>query len=203
MDRVDLDHNSTAPLLPAAREAAMRWLDAANPSSVHAEGRAARGALEDAREVVAAGLGAPGGTVVFTSGATEAAALALTPRWRDGRAPLRFGRLLVTATEHPCVLGGGRFEGEDVATLSVDREGRLDLDALRLALADGPALVAVMLANNETGVIQDMRAVAAIVHGSGGLLVCDATQGVGRVPVALDALGADVLLVAGHKMGAP
>ena len=203
MPRVNLDHNATAPLRPAAREAALRWLDAANPSSVHSEGRAARRAVEDARESVRGALGAPGGTIVFTSGATEAAALALSPEWRDGRSPLRFERLLVAATEHPCVLGGGRFSPDAVETVAVDGSGLLDLGALCDALADGPALVAVMLANNETGVVQDIPAIARVVHEAGGLLVCDATQGVGRIPTALDVLGADVLIASSHKVGGP
>ena len=202
--RCYLDHNATAPLVAAAREAALAWLDGANASSVHAEGRAARRMVEESRGEIAARLGACGGTLVFASGASEAAALVLTPDYRDARAPLRFDRLLVGATEHPCVLGGGRFAPDRVERLPVDGNGLIELDALDAALGRGGApMVAVMLANNETGVIAPVAEIASRVAAAGGYLVVDATQAVGRVAVSLDALGADALVLSSHKIGGP
>jgi len=118
-DRAYLDHNASAPLLAAAREAMVAALDAANPSSVHAEGRAARRLVEDARRDVAALVSAKPEHVVFTSGATEAAATLLTPDWRMGRAALRMARLYVSEADHPCLLNGGRFVPEIEGFISV------------------------------------------------------------------------------------
>ena len=196
--RVYLDHNATAPLRPEARAAALSALDAAaNPSSVHAEGRRARAIVEAARCEVAALVGPEG--VVFTSGATEAANLALSPDLSAAGRP-GFDRLLVSATEHAAVLRGHRFPATAVTVLPVDSDGRLDLVALRDALAEGGrAIVAVQAANGETGVLQDVPAVAEIVRRHGGALVCDAVQAAGRVDCRT--LGADIVLLSGHKLG--
>ena len=198
--RVYLDHNATAPLRPEARVAALTALaTAANPSSVHAEGRRARTILESARAEVAALVGARPEGVVFTSGATEAAALALSPDLAcDGRTG--FDRLLVSATEHPAVLRGHRFSDERVTVLPVRTDGTVDLVALRDALAgSGRALVAVQAANNETGVLQPIGAVGDLVRSRGGALICDAVQGAGRIDCR--ALGADILFLSAHKLG--
>ena len=198
--RVYLDHNATAPLRPEAREAALRALSCpGNPSSIHAEGRRARAAVETARGQVASTVGAAPAGVVFTSGATEAAALALTPDLAvDGRIGL--SRLLVSATEHAAVLRGHRFAADAVTVLPVASDGRLELSALGDALArGGPALVAVQAANNETGVLQPVAEVANLVRAHGGALVCDAVQMAGRLDC--HALGADILLLSGHKLG--
>lgn len=203
--RAYLDYNASAPLLPEARNAVLAALDQhGNASSVHREGRAQRRIIEDARQAVASLCGARTDNVIFTSGATEAAMTALTPHWMLGRGMLRYERLLFGATEHPCVSAGGRFQVEQRITLGVDGEGRIDLRGLETRLAEGPpALVAVQLANSETGVLQDMATIAGLVHDSGGFLVCDAAQAAGRVPLQLERLGADLLIVSAHKIGGP
>jgi cysteine desulfurase len=206
--RIYLDWNATAPLRPAARTAFVAALDrVGNPSSVHAEGRSARHLVETAREQVAALVGAQARNVVFTSGGTEANALALTPQIeRPGHgAPLR--RLLVSAIEHPSVRGGGRFAHLAVEEIAVMPDGVVDLSALarRVAeLGDGSdLLVSIMHANNETGVVQPVAAAAEIVHAAGGLLHVDAVQTAGRIPCDIKALGADLMTISGHKLGGP
>src|SRR3954469_11884256 len=151
--RVYLDWNATAPLRPAAREAACAALDlCGNPSSVHGEGRAARRLVEQARGEVAALINADPRNVIFTSGGTEANALALAPA--AGRR-----RLLASAVEHHSVLAGGRFAADAIEKLTVDAHGVIDLVALERGLAEGAgALVSLMAANNETGVIQPVAA---------------------------------------------
>ena len=203
-DRTYLDWNATAPLRSAARSATLAALDATgNPSSVHAEGRAARRLIEEARERVAALVAAEPRNVVFTSGGTEANMLALTPA--SARA-----RLLVSAIEHPSVLAGGRFQAAAVERLPVNGSGQIDLSALerRVAVSGDKAqasqmLVSLMLANNETGVVQPISQVARLVHAAGFLLHVDAVQAVGRISCDINALGADLLTVSGHKIGAP
>lgn len=207
--RAYLDHNASAPLLPAARDAMIAALDlTANPSSVHHEGREARRIVEAARRDVAALCNAKPEHVVFTSGASEAAALVLTPNWKMGRAPLTYSRLYVATTDHSIIVGGGRFRPEQIVALPVHGNGVLDLDALAAALAahdkaEGLPLVAVHLANNETGVIQPAADIAALVHEAGGVLVLDAVQAAGRVSVDISALCADFLILAAHKIGGP
>jgi cysteine desulfurase len=203
-DRVYLDWNATTPLRPEARAAmAAAWDLSGNPSSVHAEGRASRGLIEDARAVVAEAVGAEARNVVFTSGGTEANSLALTPGLRRNSA-LPINRLVVSAIEHASVLAGGRFPPEAIEILGVSRSGVVDLDHLREILADGaPALVSVMAANNETGALQPLAEIADIVHGTGGLLHVDAVQAVGRIPFYLNEIGADLISVSAHKMGGP
>ena len=204
-DRAYLDWNATAPLRPQAKAAVLAALDlCGNPSSVHGEGRAARRLIEDAREHVARLVGADPADVIFTSGGTEANTLALTPfvtRAGD-RAPLE--RLLVSAIEHPSVRAGGRFATDAVGEISVTGQGVVDLDALKALLSKGGrALVSIMLANNETGVIQPVKEAAAIVHEAGGILHVDAVQGPGRMALNMSELGADLLTLSAHKLGGP
>lgn len=207
--RAYLDYNASAPLLPAAREAVVAALTlSANPSSVHQEGRAARRVVEDARASVAALAGARPEHVIFTSGATEAASMLLTPDWRMGRAPLRFSRLYVSAADHPCLLGGGRFPAAQVTRIGVDGNGLADLPALRQALAahdreQGLPLVAIHWVNNETGVIQPIAEIGRIVRDAGGTLIVDAAQAAGRLALDMGGEGADYLILSGHKMGGP
>jgi cysteine desulfurase len=201
-DRLYLDWNATAPLRPEARTAMVRALDqAGNASSVHAEGRAARHLIESARAEVAALVGAEPAHVTFTSGATEANMLALNPFL--GRAG-RCDRLFVSAVEHPSVLSGGRFAPEEVEILPVDADGVVDLHALRSAIArSARPLISVMLANNETGVVEPIAQIAQIVHAAGGLLHVDAVQGPGRIDCRIDELQADLMSLSAHKLGGP
>jgi cysteine desulfurase len=207
-ERAYLDWNASAPLSEAARTAMVGALDAANPSSVHREGRAARGLVEEARRAVAALVNGRPEHVVFTSGATEAATTLLTPDWRMGRSPLRMGRLYVCDADHPCLLSGGRFPAERVTRVGVGRDGILDLAALEAVLAahdkaEGLALVAVHAANNETGVIQPLEEIGRIVKAAGGVLVLDAVQAAGRIPLDISAGYADYLILSSHKIGGP
>lgn len=206
--RVYLDYNATAPLLPAARQAMLEALEAANPSSVHAEGRAARRILDDARREVAALVNGRPEHVVFTSGATEAASMLLSPDWIMGRAPLRFSRAYVSTADHPCLLSGGRFPPEAVERIGVDANGILDMRALENALArhdraEGLPLVALHAANNETGVIQPMQEIGRLVKKAGGAMIFDAVQAAGRVPLDISAEYADFFIVSSHKIGGP
>jgi cysteine desulfurase len=205
--RAYLDYNATAPLRPRAREAMLAALDKlGNPSSIHAEGRAARGLLEGARGKIAAGVGTAARNLVFTSGATEAANFALTPHLRAGRDSAPFDLLLLSAGEHPCVLKGHRFPAEAALTLPLTADGQLSLAALEAALrahAGRRIMLALQAANNETGVIQPIAEAARLIHAAGGLLVCDATQAVGRCNATFSTLGADVLLFSSHKLGGP
>jgi cysteine desulfurase len=203
-DRVYLDWNATTPLRRDAREAmAAAWDLIGNPSSVHAEGRQARRLVEEARAEVAGAVGALSRNIVFTSGGTEANALALTPGLRRGSG-LPVERLLVSAIEHASVLAGGRFPTVVIGTVGVTGAGLLDLDRLRTAL-DGaaPALVSVMLANNETGAVQPVAEAAEIVHAAGGLLHVDAIQAFGKMPFNIKYLNADLVTVSAHKIGGP
>lgn len=204
--RVYADWNATAPLRPQARDAMMAVFGpAVNPSSVHTEGRAARRIVDDARAQVAALVGATPQQVVFTGGGTEANALALSPALRPaGAKGQAFQRLVVSAVEHPSVLSGGRFAKDAIAEVPVTGDGVIDLDALDAVLAQGPrALVSVMLANNETGVVQPISEVAAKVHQHGGLLHVDAVQAAGKIAIDINALGADLYTITAHKLGGP
>ena len=202
--RAYLDWNATTPLHPAARAAVMAALDClGNPSSIHAEGRAARALMEQARADVAALVGGEAENVVFTSGATEAAN-ALFRAGVSGCCGKDIAgdlRPMVSAIEHAAVFAAA---GPDAAIIPVDDRGIIDADALDAMLAAGaPALVAVQLANNETGVVQDIPALARIVHDNGGALVVDAVQGPGKMPVDIRALGADAIFLSAHKFGGP
>ncbi len=189
-----LDANASEPLRPAAQAATLAAMTVAgNPASVHAAGRTARRILEDAREAIAARFGASPGGVVFTSGATEADALAV--------AALGAGRrLIVGATEHDAV----RAAAPGAALLPVDREGVADLEALTALLEAGPpALVCLMAANNETGTIQPTAEAAALCRRHGALLHVDAAQAAGRLALDLGGSGVDSLALSSHKLGGP
>lgn len=207
--RLYLDYNATAPLLPAARAAMIEAMDLpGNPSSVHGEGRAARAMVSRARDSVARLVDVPAAQVGFTSGAAEAASHVLTPDFRMGRAPVRVSRLLVCAVEHVVVRAGGRFAADQITVLGVDGDGRLDLAALEAVLkahdpASGQVMLALQLANNETGVVQPVREAAAIVRAYHGLVVVDAVQAAGRMPLSLTELGADFMILSAHKLGGP
>jgi cysteine desulfurase len=203
-DRVYLDWNATTPLRPEAKEAmAAAWDLSGNPSSVHAEGRQARGLIEQARASISGAVGALPRNVVFTSGGTEANALALTPGLRRGSGfPVK--RLLVSAIEHASVLAGGRFPAETIGVVGVTSAGLTDLDRLRAMLEGGPpALVSVMLANNETGAVQPVAEAAEVVHSAGGLLHVDAIQAFGKIPFDINAMNADLVTLSAHKIGGP
>ncbi|WP_353640949.1 cysteine desulfurase family protein [Mesorhizobium sp. WSM2239] len=207
--RAYLDYNASAPLLPEAREAMLAVLDVtANPSSVHSEGRAARRVVEEARRDVAALVNARPEHVVFTSGATEAAATLLSPDWRMGRGAIRMSRLYICEADHPCLLAGGSFAPESVTRIGVDAQGVMDMTALKAALdshdrSEGLPLVAVHAANNETGVVQPFGRIVALAKAAGGVLVLDAVQAAGRIPLDITAGSADFLILSSHKIGGP
>jgi cysteine desulfurase len=203
-ERVYLDWNATAPLRAEARQAMISALElCGNPSSVHAEGRSARKLVENARTIIANAVGALPRNVVFTSGGTEANALALRPGLRRGSgAPVE--RLLVSAIEHASVLAGGSFSAKIIETIPVTSSGLIDLGRLRaLLVGRPPALVSIMLANNETGALQPIAEAAEIVRDKGCLMHVDAIQAFGKISFNINALNADLVTLSAHKIGGP
>lgn len=201
MSRVYLDYNATAPLRPEARDALLAALDIGNPSSVHHEGRQARALVETARQDIAAMVGAHPETVIFTSGGTEACNLALNLRQAPNG---KIGRILVSAIEHSAVLEAAKQSDLPVEIMPVTPQGVLDIAALEALLQEEtPALVCLMLANNETGVVQPVAQVGALVKAHGSLLFCDGVQAAGKTPIQMIAMGIDALSLSGHKLGAP
>ncbi len=199
-----LDHNATAPLEAAVLEAMLPYLREhfGNPSSVHRHGRRARAAIDSAREQVAALVNAHPSQVVFTSGGSEANNLAL----KGVSARNRPGRIPIGATEHPSVVEAAMSLTEDgwqVERLPVDREGALQRDVLTARARKGAALASVMYANNETGVVQDIAAVADIAKTHGTLLHTDAVQAAGKLPLDFGACGAHLMSMSAHKIGGP
>ena len=203
MDKVYLDYNATAPIRPEARAAMLAALEiGANASSVHSAGRTARAVIEDARADVAALVGGDTERLVFTSGGAEANTLAVMSAVAAGSR-----RLIVGATEHASVVEAAKATGLPIERLPVDRNGVSDTDwlAARLqgwSLADGPPFVALMAANNETGVVQPVAEAARIVHEADGRLHVDAVAAAGKGFLEMDALGADTLALSAHKLGA-
>jgi cysteine desulfurase len=203
-----LDHNATSPLRPEARAAMERALGSANPSSVHAEGRKARALVEETRAKVAKLANTDAQNVIFTSGGTEANALALHAAiYGSAEAEKRLTRIFISAIEHDSIRANAnalieRFAGLRLETLPVLASGTLDLEALRIALREGKgrALIAVMAANNETGVIQPIADIAKLAREAGALLMVDAIQAAGKIPLAFDA---DYITVSSHKLGGP
>ena len=198
-----LDYNATAPLRAEVREAFAAALSLyGNPSSVHWEGRAARGAIEAARVAVAELVGARPEDVIFTSGGTEANALALAAQ--SGKA----WHCYMSAVEHPSVLSGGRFYPETTTRIPVTPDGVVNLEILARELAKHHLggwrpFVSLMAANNETGAIQPVAETSKIVHSAGGFLHTDAVQAAGRIKLEMAALGADMLSLSAHKIGGP
>jgi cysteine desulfurase len=205
--RAYLDHNATTPLHPAAREEMLAALAASgNASSVHAEGRAARLAVESARIELGAFVGAPAKAITFTSGGTEALNLALTPHLVAGAGRQPFDLLLIGAGEHMAAMAGHRFPADAVETVPLTPDGVLDLEALESALAGSAGrriVLALQAANNETGVIQPVATAARLVHAAGGFLVCDAVQAAGKTDCDIMCVEADALIVSAHKFGGP
>ncbi len=199
-----LDYNATAPIRPEAEAAVLAALRiGGNPSSVHGAGRAARAAVEQARLDVAALVGCGTGALVFTSGGAEANALAVSSAVRAGSR-----RLIVSAAEHETVLASAEASGAAVERWPVDGRGVADLAWLNARLAawdqaDGAPFVALMAANNETGVIQPVAEAAALVRAAGGWLHVDAVQAAGKISIDFKILGADTLSLSAHKLGGP
>lgn len=199
-----LDHNATAPVRPEAIEAMTRVLSTVgNPSSIHAAGRAAHAVVEQARNDIAALIGGPASTVVFTSGGTEANSIAIQSAVAAGAR-----RLIISAIEHESVIETAKVTGAEVEILPVTPAGVADLAWLEARLArwdtaDGRPFVALMLANNETGIIQPVREAAALVQAADGWLHVDAVQAAGKIPADSRELGADTLAISAHKLGGP
>jgi cysteine desulfurase len=202
------DYNATAPMRPEARDAMLAALDlgAANPSSVHRAGRAARAVVERARAQIGGAIGSRAEDILFTSGGTESLALAI-----QGAVAALNGKatLIVSAIEHEAASKAAAHAGVPVETAYVLASGQVDLADLKTRLAawdkalKGTPVLVLMLANNETGIVQPVAEAAAIVRGAGGLTVCDAVQGLGKVQVNAALLGADFIALSAHKIGGP
>ena len=200
MKPVYLDYNASALVRPEVQAIMAEALaDNDNPSAIHAAGRRARARIETARQEVAALVGANPAAVVFSSGGTESNAQAIASALADG-----CERLIVSATEHPCVAETARVSGKPVHILPVDENGVVDLKALEALLAEGPrAVVAIHQANNESGVIQPIAEAARLVHAASGWLHVDVVQAAGKIPCDLDSLGAHTIALSAHKLGGP
>ena len=204
--RAYLDHASTSPLRPAARDAMLPWLSAADPGRVHTEGRMARVALEDARERVAALLGTRPRQVVFTSGATEsinAAVHGALARFAAGAPGDPPGAVAAPAVEHSAVREASAMRAGRVVWTPVDRSGRADVDALVAAIGPDTALVHCQWANHEVGTLQPVAEVVSACRERGVLVHVDAAAAAGHVPVGFDEVGADLMSVSAHKLGGP
>lgn len=199
-DRIYLDHNASSPLRPAARGAMVEALDCdGNASSVHSEGRRARRFVEDAREQIADLVGAQPSEIVFTSGATEANNVVLGSGW---------SRIYLAGIEHESVLEPARVSTSQVVPLAVDRSGAVDLGELASSVLagwspEGPEFLTLQLANNETGVCQDVASAARFARDHGVCVHTDAVQACGRIAVDFEALDVDLMSISSHKIGGP
>lgn len=195
--RAYLDHASTSPLRPEAHQALLEWVSSADPGRVHAEGRAARYALEEARQSVADLLGTRPRQVIFTSGATEAIAAATYGAGLDGR-------VVLAGTEHSTVRESSAKWASEIVTVGVDGDGVIDVQAVKDALASGPVkLVHCQLANHEVGTLQPVSDAVSVCRDRGVMVHVDAAAAAGHVPISFDDLGADLMSVSAHKLGGP
>ncbi|MCZ2328244.1 cysteine desulfurase family protein [Bartonella sp. F02] len=203
------DHNATTPLTEGARIALLESLEIfGNPSSVHTEGRAAKALLQKARRQIADKLNTEPDHIVFTSGASEAAMTLLTPVYFMGRSEVRFSHLYIGASEHPAIAEGGRFSKEFISVIDVDQDGLIQQNKLKVLLnahdkTKGLPLVAIQAANGETGVIQQIEEIAAIVRDFGGILIVDLVQYVGKNFINIDKMSGDFFILSAHKIGGP
>jgi cysteine desulfurase len=210
---VYLDYNATTPLRKEVVEAMIEDFSIyGNASSMHEAGRIARARVEDARRTVAALIGAPAESIIFTSGGSESNNTVFQTMRRIASAPngaaLTTGRsgIITTDIEHPCVLNSASYLkslGMNVTFLPVDEYGKVKMDAYKAALSDKTLFVSVMLANNEIGTIQDVKEIARLAKEAGAWVHTDATQGVGKIPVNVDELGVDYLTMSAHKIYGP
>jgi cysteine desulfurase len=194
--RVYLDHNATSPLRPSVKQAMLNAMEThGNPSSIHGEGRKARKLMDDARETLAFNLGCLPQMLTYTSGGTEANMMALKGVGAEV--------ILVSAIEHPSVLAAAKATGKTLELIPVDAQGRVQLDALQTKLGRANTLVSVMLANNETGVVQDIAAIVDLTRKAGAVVHVDAVQAFGKRHVNFGILGCDMMTVGAHKIGGP
>jgi len=206
VDRIYLDYNASTPVDPRVLEAMLPGLTDGfgNPSSLHWFGQQARAALDQARGEVAAVIGSTPGEIVFTGSGTEADNIALRGVAAAAREPRR--KIVYSAIEHHAVLNTAKLLGEagfPLAMVRVGQDGLVDLADLEAKVDEQTALVAVMLANNETGVVQPVAEVARIAHAKGALVHCDGVQAVGKIPLNVGSLGADLLALSAHKIYGP